>query len=402
MASGKERLQADRSRKSSCWSVCACLLAGPPLFAQGAQEEAPVVEASPVRPEELVSQTEAVREQVRQILGAFEDDSAYLAIENALVASTEQVSAQAGEWDRSLASRARQLQESLEELETLRSSWEAAETQAREEKLPDSLLASISSTLGVIESADQLLNNYRSSVLTLQQQVSEQLLTISPIFEEADRVQTQIQISVLSRDVAPIWLADWEELRVEKTQGSSVDFLEALSVYVRIHALQIALHLIFVLLCVWITHRVALAAHRARERGVEIGGTEVLLSRPISAALLVGMLPVAWFYPLAPDVFRLLTGLIFLSPVFRLLPLVLPGVLKSLPWLILAVYLLEHLRQLWLLTSLLSRLLLLAEGMLLGAGLLWLLTSSREWVGSCLQPGDGCSSPHCGLGPWRS
>ena len=335
---------------------CACLLAGPPLFAQGAQEEAPVVEASPVRPEELVSQTEAVREQVRQILGAFEGDSAYLAIENALVASTEQVSAPAGEalsriegsisvenlntilvpwielqeqareWDRSLASRARQLQESLEELETLRSSWEAAETQAREEELPDSLLASISSTLGVIEPADQLLNNYRSSVLTLQQQVSEQLLTISPIFEEADRVQTQIQISVLSRDVAPIWLADWEELRVEKIQGSSVDFLEALSVYVRIHALQIALHLIFVLLCVWITHRVALAAHRARERGVEIGGTEVLL----------------------------------------------------------------------------SRLLLLAEGMLLGAGLLWLLTSSREWVGSCLQPGDGCSSPHCGLGPWRS
>ena len=197
---------------------CACLLAGPPLLSQGAQEETAVEEASPVRPEELVSQTEEVREQVRQILAAFEDDSAYLAMENALVASTEQVSAQAGEalsriegassleslntilvpwtelqeqareWDRSVASRVRQLREGLEGLEAVRSSWEAAETQAGEEELPDSILSSISSTLEVIESASRLLNDRRSSLLTLQQQISEHLLTISPIFEEADRV----------------------------------------------------------------------------------------------------------------------------------------------------------------------------------------------------------------------
>ena len=351
---------AGRTVKILLLMSCACLLAGPPLLSQGVQEEPEVVEeASPVRPEELVSQTEQVREQVRQILAAFEDDSAYLAIENALVASTEQVSAQAGEALSRIEGAS-----SLESLNTILVPWAELQEQAREW---DRSVAS------------RILNDRRASLLTLQQQISQHLLTISPMFEEADRVQARIESSVLTRDVDPIWLADWGELSAEKIEQSSVDSLEAVSVYVSVRTLQIALHLIFLLLCVWMVHRVASAAHRARERGVEIGGTEVLLSRPISAAVLVGMLPAAWFYPLAPDVFRVFTGLIFLFPVFRLLPLVLPGILRSLPWLILSVYLLQHLRQLWLFTSLLPRLLLLAEGMLLGAGLLWLLTSSRKW-----------------------
>jgi small-conductance mechanosensitive channel/DNA-binding FrmR family transcriptional regulator len=274
-------------------------------------------------------------------------------------------------WQASLQKRSTALQEAHDELESSRAVWQVS----RSDELPEAVLQQIDSVLSELDATKTAVAQRMEDVLTMQGQVSKQRDSTSRALGRLDEIEASKRSNLLVRDQDPLWRAfasDKRDLASEFARSRSAIRAAVSEFFVR-YRTHLAAHaalFVFLVSLIWMT-RSAVSDEAMSDRDLE--RVSVVLSRPISTALLISLLMLRFIYPIAPSEVIQFGRVIALVPLLRLLPKLLPKFYWV--FIILAViYAAESTVQLAEEGSLLQRLMLLATTLLaiiaLVAGLL--------------------------------
>ncbi len=280
-----------------------------------------------------------------------------------------------------LADHARRLDAELARLEQMRGLWERSRDTARQSGAPQPVLERIDALLREIAQARAALQERRSAVLTLQSRVGQLELVVGDVMEGIQEARVQERQRLLVRDSPPLWAvlgerapagtlaaqlrASWAEERTavrEFVAGRSGPLAAQGAFFVAVLAVAIALG--------------RRAAHWAVD-DEKLAAAARILSRPFSAALVVALMAGRWFHASIPNVLVDLATAILVFPVMRLLPERLQAWRRPSIWALVALYVLDRLRDLLGSLPLAERGLLLVESLAAVLFLIWLL--SRPW-----------------------
>jgi small-conductance mechanosensitive channel len=282
---------------------------------------------------------------------------------------------------KALTERARALDAELGRLAEMREIWERSRALARESAAPPALLTRIKSILGSIEAARKTVQARRGSVLTLQNDVAGLEAVVSDVQDQLRAARSQERERLFVRDSPPLWAA--LEQRVpegaftERLRGSVQAQVVTLVSFAEGRGGIFAVHLaIFAATLILAAAFRRKARHWARE-DESFEASARILGRPASASLVVALLATPFLYPNAPSVVTDLAVLIVVIPILRLLPGRLFTGMRSALFALVALYVVDRLRDLFESLPLLERGLLTIEA-LAGAGcLVWLLRSAE-------------------------
>ena len=237
-------------------------------------------------------------------------------------------------WQTSLAARSTVLGEQLEILRRERAPWDLTYETRNQETLPEVLVARVQSVRNEIDAVRELLNGRLDDVLTLQNQISERLVTIEDIGARVDQAQAVFRDQMLVRlDGRPLWLLFVAEGDV--TEADVQDHMEQSGrqtlINVRLYLdnypdrlIAVGLSFLFLSgLMVYVRSR-----RRARHAAGDAEDVIDVLSRPIAAALLVSVAVAIMLFKNAPPALLDLVRVIGALPVFLLMRRVVPDEIK--------------------------------------------------------------------------
>jgi small-conductance mechanosensitive channel len=281
-------------------------------------------------------------------------------------------------WQDTLVKRLRALERELEGLRRLQDLWSGTLAKAPSEAVPAATVSLIRDTLESVRATDSRVRARRGELLILQDRIFEGLNRVAQVLDRIRQAKDAARRDLLSIDSPPLWKAfgptglpgasvarevadSWARAKADATEFGD-EFAE--------HR-----HLHFgIFLCILALLPVIRRRLRAREPvRDDLAPAVRLLGRPLSAALLVGLLLTPLLYPRAPLAIQNLIGILTLIPVLRLLPLVLPprtlAPLLALALLVLLALFAGLLPE----VSAVYRIALLVTDLASGLGLLWML-----------------------------
>jgi small-conductance mechanosensitive channel len=274
--------------------------------------------------------------------------------------------AQQIETDRALLSREREL-------------WEKTHDAPETAALPPATQDRISETLGMLSRAERKLQDQRSKILTLQDEVASEELVVNGMVERMARQRGDQSKHLFVRDAPPLWSSEsWAPSgdaafvpeKVRAAIERKVDLLrEFITLSVARLQVETAIFVVALGLLLLARRRVT-RSPAATDPALEMPTR--IFERPVSAALVVA---IAWTYflmPRSPGVLSEAEALVLLLPVLRLLPPELAGGMRAGLIGLAALFLLGSLRALLSAVPTVERFLMLPET----AGTIWLLV----WV----------------------
>ncbi len=237
-----------------------------------------------------------------------------------------------GDWRKSINDRAKRLQEGISELRGLQDVWQLTAGVAGEEDWPEVVASQIQLALTETAKAISELQAQYKKVLTLQNQVSEQVVIITEILERIDAALVASRDKIFFPNLPPIWkLGEGKELQLsagevfrpswQRLRSGVQEFLAGFRSRILLHLFCFAVlaGLIFLL------HRWArryLAEDESHEAITSI------LGRPIAAAFVLSIIFSDLFFPTAPLVIDDLLGIMVLPAAAWLVPSLVPPSLR--------------------------------------------------------------------------
>lgn len=289
---------------------------------------------------------------------------------------------------------------SISELEELKSTWKltlGSFEQGSQDKetgtggegdsitgnndVPEALVTTVRSMVALIESTEKSVRASKSDVLSLQTSISKQDNRRNEMLKSISDLRAEALTHLLVRDSPPIWSASkstssFGELFSEAGQSYRKQF-ESIREYVSGKFEAIILHvlifLVFAGVLLW-------ARKRARplvEKEPEIGPAYSVFELPVAGALVLAVLLSGRLYPQAPRMMMAILGAAALVPGVLYLRKILEKPLYPIFNALLALYLVDLLRQITATLPLLTRIIFSFE--MLGAitFLLWFLWARR-------------------------
>jgi potassium-dependent mechanosensitive channel len=232
------------------------------------------------------------------------------------------------EWLAVLTRRATLLQEALNRLGDIRTTWRRTRDAAAGSKAPGPILLQIDAVLVAIEAAERPLLARRAAVLDLQSVVAREEGRSETALAQFNEAQQRAMGGILARDSPPIWKVrtTWAQARdIVHTRARAITagcWTDIVS-YLRDPSQGMPFHVGF-----FVVLAVALVAARRqlhRPAPIEEGASTATaaLDRPYAAALGVTLFAVSSPYSVAPPTVRELSQVLMLVPVIRLaLPVV--------------------------------------------------------------------------------
>jgi len=280
-------------------------------------------------------------------------------------------------WSMPVRRRVEELLRIQGDLATSRATWEETRKSFSDKQLFPALHDRIEASLRAIEEVEKPLKEQLQSVLTLQ----NLLATYSAEVEEF-RAELSADISDATRrlvrgEMPPIWA-----LRGTMQQPLLANLQEVLSArvqearaYANDRRLVIVFHVasLIVLLVVLSLLRRMPIRPAGEDPGLAVASH--ILSRPISTALAIGLLPLGVIYPHAPLMFVEILMFVTLVPFLRLLPRMIPGEIRGGVYWLAVLFILFRIERLALGASLTYRLVLFAASL---AGLLGIVLWRRS------------------------
>jgi small-conductance mechanosensitive channel len=231
----------------------------------------------------------------------------------------------ADQWRSHIGRRAKSIDRDLETLVELREIWEATMVNIAEVESPEEMTDIVRTTLNNIRAEEKRISKHRAQVLTVQ----HQLLQLEEIIKGAlDQIEAAKEVSrhrLYEFDNQPLWhllihrpprafhpeqlIVAWEE-----TVADLSAFVENYDDWLWIHAL--AAVVIFAMIMVL----------RRREKEIgrdddpELANTARVLSRPISASLVLALALTYFGYRTAPRAVHEISSVLLFVPLLRILP----------------------------------------------------------------------------------
>ncbi len=236
---------------------------------------------------------------------------------------------QLNDWATLLAGRLDVLQGARAALDSLVSGWEVTRQAGRESDYPEAARQQIASVLNAAADVDGRLRERLDAVVTLQTQIADASIRVTEVLERIDAAERDLQLRLVARDAPPFWRvlpsAEMREAYVEEVRAELAEELGILRRYIERNQDRLLLHLgIFVLLLALMFG----LQRRGKTISEEESAASVLLSRPISTALLMALFLTRPIQRDPPAMFRDLVQLVALLPILRLLPPILPASLR--------------------------------------------------------------------------
>ena len=230
---------------------------------------------------------------------------------------------QTNEWLAALTKRALLLQDTLNRLGALKTTWRRTREATVDSGAPGTILAQIDGVLAAIEAAEAPLAAQRTDVFDLQSAVAKEVARSADMLARFTQAQQQAMGGILMRDSPPVWSATaWAEAR-----GTARGHLRGLAAtrwadvaqYVADPSQGMPLHI--VLLAVLVA--VFVGARRQARQSSASGSSPVagvsIFDRPYAAALVLGLLLVSAPIFAVPQTVRQLSEVLVLVPVIRLI-----------------------------------------------------------------------------------
>ncbi len=374
--------------------------ATPPAAAPPAAAPAPPAEPTPPAPipaPEIVTRSEELKGQLRQIEGRIAPDAGEMEISeklpelaskliersaraNELIdgdTSIDALSDVAGEWRaraeglgawrQALTRRAVAIEAEIDTLQRAEDQWEVTRASAAAAGLPSSTRERIAETLAALNAAQKQVKRRRTHILALQNDVAQQELVVTGVLDRVASLRQQLQSRLFARDEPPLWQpeaytrsADPTPLRERLVKSVSESFGE-LGELMLLDGQRFAWQVVIFLFVLTV---LMVARARVSQWALEdptLAATARIFTRPVSSAVVVSML-FSQVGPLRSSTLGAdIEAVILLVPLLRLLPSELYGGLRGAVLGLALLFVLGSLRPLFVAVPIVERFRLLAE-----------------------------------------
>jgi len=297
------------------------------------------------------------------------------------------------QWQQRLEAESNELDAARDSLTDIRRVWQATRQSARDQEIPEEMVATIQSVLDNVDESEAELAAWRESLLTILSRVSRAGTDIAQSKTAVERATVGARRRILFAESRPLWqalvtpqdtLAMGQQLRSswEENKTHISDFIAENQ-----QQLLVQLLLFAALVVALIGLQRSVRRWGADDEALEASAH--ILSRPFSTALVMTLLCTRLLHPRAPTVIFDLAGFLWLIPVFHLVPGIIKPSMRMAAFGLMGLYALAQIEDLLSNYALGSRLVLLALTGLAFAGLAFTVRS-----------GGGDRVP--GSGTWRS
>src|SRR5262250_741131 len=257
-------------------------------------------------------------------------------------------------WADHLRVRAKDVGQALDELAQLNDTWTRTRQEALRTQAPPVLLKRVDDALAAIASVKAVAGARRSSLLTLQVNVGEQLAAAQEATDRVNRAMSADLSTLLHRDRPLLWEAwkerpAWSELPDLMRDSAGPQF----AVMARFAADRFRTALAHVVLFAGLV-AFCVSARRKVLRWEQEGTADPLLrvfELPVSTALIVTLLLTDWLYTRPPMIVLNLLGLLFIAPVSRILSVLTRPAPVVTIWFGAVLFVVNRLRELLLVTA---------------------------------------------------
>lgn len=225
-------------------------------------------------------------------------------------------------WSSKVRERAKELEAIEREVVSHREVWELTRSAARESELPEVLNSNIDTVLSRITLTEKLHRERRATVLDLQGQISDASITTGGFLARIRQAKEEVSQKRLTQDSPRLWNA----FRIESHDVESVASVDhwrersnQLWAYLasreNVILLQLAVFLITLVLMVVLGRQVK----RWAEDDASLETTARVFSRPVSAALIIALVPSYRIHLVAPVGIAIAVSLMLLPATIRIL-----------------------------------------------------------------------------------
>jgi potassium efflux system protein len=228
-------------------------------------------------------------------------------------------------WEKMLTNRSETLEEDHRQLEEMDNLWQLTSKSAIAGEAPEVIQKRVKSTLDKIKKINTRLSENMTLTLTLQDQISEQQLTIGKLIDLIKDAEAQSRKQLFARGSLPLWKAFQAEDDIlafgDKIRKSATNALQMNKVYFQANTGRLSLHIIIFAALFGFTiyfNRLNKRNRLFHETDETLKASAFFLSYPFSTALLISIFFSIWIYVPSPSAVSELLTLLLLIPVLRL------------------------------------------------------------------------------------
>jgi len=324
---------------------------------------------------ELIATIEQLRDD--PVNAALEDQAPFL-LEDARLQWVRLDTRLAG-WGHTLDTRAQTLYDARAQVHRFQETWTLTRTETAGEELPTAVTQQIQTVLETVDATDRELQIRQDVVLTLQNQISEQVIAIGVQTGLIDSALDAVRNDVLRRDLPPIWRAG--SVPIPAVRGQLQETWDRLyrggEQFVTNYRDDILKQFAFFLVLSLLVFVLNRKAKRYQDQDESIQAASSVLKHPLVAAGLLTVLVSDLFYPNAPLVIKNLLPVLALPLAARLAAGLVPRSLLRPLYSLLVLSFVSNLQNLFLDQGPVRRSILLVIAMAAIAGLIWLQRRTR-------------------------
>jgi len=246
------------------------------------------------------------------------------------------------------------------------------------EDLPAPLRERLKAILSQASEIDGELASRLAAILTTQERLTAMNERVAVTLQVIEAARRQARQQLLVPELPPLWSALRSppiETLIEQIRQSWTEDGSTLARFVganpRHFVLQLTLLAVFALLTVYLHRRSSIAGDAAADESLRVAA--LVLSRPLSAALLLTLAMTRLISPEAPSVVFEFNRLVAIVPLLRFLPALVHRSMRRPLYVLTVLYAADQARDLMVEASMLRRVALLLVGAFALAGLMWLL-----------------------------
>ncbi len=228
-------------------------------------------------------------------------------------------------WEKMLTDRSETLEKDQRQLEEMDNLWQLTSKSAIADEAPEVIQKRVKSTLDKIKGINTRLSKNMTLTLTLQDQISEQQLTIGKLIDQIKDAEAQSRKQLFARGSLPLWKAFQAEEDIlafgDHMRKSSTNALHMNKVYFQANTGRLSLHIIIFAALLGFTiyfNRRNKRNQLFHETDETLKASAFFLSYPFSTALLISIFFSIWIYAPSPSSVTELLTLLLLIPVLRL------------------------------------------------------------------------------------
>ena len=281
--------------------------------------------------------------------------------------------------NRSLSGRVHELDRQIGQIDDLAKTWEQTFTAASQSSAPTEVLGRLKSLIEEIRQARAAVQGQRARALSLQSRVSVQDGRVTNVLDSIEQARESILSGLLLRDSSPMWNVGSHSSSADTLRQDSMSSFarqsEALTTYTVRHVAQL---LIAIALFGSLTAGLYWARRRCRALAASENANSPVLNTPIAAALVLTLLFSGWILPQPPRFLQAILGALALVPSVWIVRRLIPIEFRSVPYALLACFMLDQMRSITAAVEFLPRLVFLAEMLLISGVAAWMIRCAGE------------------------